>query len=334
VDDRIPLPARLTDRFGRVIVNLRVSVTDRCNFRCVYCMPEEMTFYDRREVLTFEEITRFVRIVARMGVARVRLTGGEPLVRRDLPRLVRAVSAIEGIEDVALTTNGVRLDELAVPLREAGLRRLNVSLDSLDPETFAKLTRRDMLAAVARGIDAAIEAGFRPLKVNVVAMRGVTERELLAFARLAREKPIIVRFIEFMPLDGDSIWNRDALLTGKEILSRIGAVYPLEPVDGRGSSPAERFVFADGKGEIGVIASVTDPFCATCDRIRITADGQLRTCLFATRETDIKGLMRGAADDDTIARAVVQAVWDKEPGHMINAAAFVRPQRNMSQIGG
>lgn len=333
-DEREPLPAGLVDSFGRVITNLRISITDRCNFRCVYCMPEDMEFFDRSEVLTFEEITRFVRIVAGMGVRKIRLTGGEPTVRRDLPRLVRVISEIEGIDDLALTTNGVRLRELAAPLRDAGLKRLNVSLDSLDPETFARLTRRDMLGEVLEGIDAAIAAGFTPLKLNAVAMKGYTERELLDFARLAREKPVVVRFIEFMPLDADGIWDADQLLTRKEIFDRIDAVYPLEPVGNRGSDPAERFRFKDGKGEIGIIASVTEPFCHQCDRIRITADGKLRTCLFAVAETDIKTLLRDGSDDETVARAVVRAVHRKEPGHMINVAGFVKPQRNMSQIGG
>lgn len=333
-DENAPLPEKLVDLHGRTIRNLRVSVTDRCNFRCIYCMPEEMTFFDRSEILTFAEIERFVRIAARLGVRKVRLTGGEPLVRRDLPRLVEALSRIEGIEDLALTTNGVCLPELARPLREAGLKRLNVSLDSMNRETFARLTRRDALNAVLKGIDAALDAGFVPLKLNVVAMRGYTERELLDFARLARERPLIVRFIEFMPLDGDGIWDRSKLLSRKEILERIHAVYPLVPVEGRGSSPSEDFRFADGKGTIGVIASVTDPFCRQCDRIRLTADGKLRTCLFATRETDMKSLLRDGSDDERIARILVWAVRHKEPGHMINAAEFVKPERTMSRIGG
>jgi cyclic pyranopterin phosphate synthase len=297
-------------------------------------MPEEMTFFDRSEVLTFGEIERFVRIAARLGIRKVRLTGGEPLVRRELPRLVGALNSIEGIRDLALTTNGVRLNELARPLRDAGLKRLNVSLDSMDRETFARLTRRDALDAVLEGIDAALDAGFTPLKVNVVAMRGYTERELLDFARLARERPIIVRFIEFMPLDGDGIWDRGKFLSRKEILARIDAVYPLEPVEDRGSNPSEDFRFADGKGTIGIIATVTDPFCTRCDRIRLTADGKLRTCLFATRETDIKTALRDGSDDHRIARILVRAVRRKEPGHMINAAEFVKPQRTMSRIGG
>ncbi|MBM3213916.1 GTP 3',8-cyclase MoaA [Candidatus Poribacteria bacterium] len=333
-DPDAPLPDHLSDGFGRVIRNMRVSVTDRCNFRCVYCMPEEMTFYDRSEVLTFGEIERFTRIAVRLGIRKVRLTGGEPLVRRQLPRLVKAIGEIEGVEDLALTTNGVRLDELAGPLRDAGLHRLNVSLDTMDRDLFAQLTRRDALHAVLDGIDAALEAGFTPLKVNVVAMAGISERELIDFARLARERPIVVRFIEYMPLDGDGAWDRTKLLSRKEILSRINAVYPLEPVDGRGSSPSEDFAFVDGRGRIGIIASVTDPFCDRCDRIRLTADGKLRTCLFAVQETDFREMLRDGSDDDRIARALVNAVAGKERGHMINVAGFVRPDRNMSRIGG
>ena len=322
------------DRFGRVVRSLRVSVTDRCNFRCVYCMAEEMIFLPRSEILTFEEIERFVRIAAGRGVRKIRVTGGEPLVRRGVPKLVQKLAAVTGIEEVALTTNGVLLPQLAVPLREAGLSRLNVSLDSLDRETFERLARRDGLRQTLDGIDAALEAGFSPLKVNAVAMRGSTERELLDFARLAREKPVIVRFIEFMPLDADGAWKRENILTRREIVERIHAEYPLEPVEGRGSSPAERFRFKDGKGEIGVIASVTDPFCDLCDRIRITAEGKLRNCLFAVEETDIRALLRGGADDEQIAEAVAQNVAQKWRGHLINHADFVKPERAMSQIGG
>jgi cyclic pyranopterin phosphate synthase len=297
-------------------------------------MPEEMQFMPRAEVLSFEEITRFVRIVAAMGVNKVRLTGGEPLVRRDLPVLVRQVADVDGIEDLALTTNGVLLPGLAADLKAAGLRRLNVSLDSLDRGTFAELTRRDELDKVLAGIDAALDAGFSPLKVNAVAIRDTTERELLEFARFARERPIIIRFIEFMPLDGDERWSADQILTGEEIVERIGAVYPLDPVPGRGSQPAQRYRFRDGAGEIGVIATVTEPFCEQCDRIRLTADGKLRNCLFALDETDIRALLRGGADDDAIAEAVTASVWAKWRGHLINQREFVRPERSMSQIGG
>ena len=288
----------------------------------------------RAELLSFEEITRFVRIVAAMGISKVRLTGGEPLVRRDLPELVRQIADVDGIEDLALTTNGILLPQVAGALKAAGLHRLNVSLDSLDRDTFAELTRRDALDKVLAGIDAALTVGFVPLKVNAVAMRDTTAGELLEFARFARERPVIVRFIEFMPLDGDEQWSLDQILTGDEIVERIGAAYPLDAVPGRGSQPAQRYRFRDGKGEIGIIATVTEPFCDNCDRIRLTADGKLRNCLFALDETDIRGLLRGAADDDAIAEAVTASVWSKWRGHLINQTEFVRPGRNMSQIGG
>lgn len=333
--EAIKWPQRLVDSYGRVVTNLRISVTDRCNFRCVYCMPEEMTFYDRSEILTYEEILRVARIAARLGVTKVRLTGGEPTVRRDLPVLVRGLSKIHGIGDLSMTTNGARLEELAQPLYDAGLRRLNVSLDSLEPETFARLTRRDMLDKVLRGLEAAAQAGFRPIKVNVVAIRGVTERELLDFARLARENPYEVRFIEFMPLDGDNLWEREKILTGREIVERIHAVYPLERVEtGPTPDPARRYRFVDGRGEIGIIASVTEPFCQYCNRIRLTADGKLRTCLFSLVETDLRVLLREGASDLEIAWTIADAVSRKEAGHLINSAEFVKPARNMSQIGG
>jgi len=288
----------------------------------------------RAEVLTFEEITRVVRIVADMGVNKVRLTGGEPLVRRDLPVLVGQIADVDGIEDLALTTNGILLPNAAADLKAAGLHRMNVSLDSLERETFAALTRRDALDKVLAGIDAALDAGFSPLKVNAVAIRDTTKGELLEFARFARERPVIIRFIEFMPLDGDEQWSAEQILTGDEIVEHIGAVYPLDPVPGRGSQPAQRYRFRDGAGEIGVIATVTEPFCEQCDRIRLTADGKLRNCLFALDETDIRALLRGDADDGAIAEAITASVWAKWRGHLINQTEFVRPGRSMSQIGG
>ena len=328
------IAAPFVDSFGREARSLRISVTDRCNFRCVYCMPELMSFLPRSEVLTFEEIERFARIAAERGVRKVRVTGGEPLVRRGLPELIRKLAAIDGVEDLALTTNGVLLPELAKPLRKAGLQRLNVSLDSLDRETFQRLTRRDGLRPTLDGIEAALAAGFSPIKINAVAIRGTTERELLDFARLAREKPAIVRFIEFMPLDGDGGWTRESVLTRREIVERIHAAYPLDPIPNRGSAPAERFRFRDGKGEIGVIATVTEPFCDRCDRIRLTAEGKLRNCLFADDETDIRSLLRGGADDERIAQAIAENVARKRRGHLIDQADFVKPKRVMSQIGG
>jgi cyclic pyranopterin phosphate synthase len=334
------MPERLVDGYGRVVTNMRISITDRCNFRCVYCMPEEMAFYDRAEILSYEEIIRVAGIVSRVGVDKIRLTGGEPTVRRDLPVLVRGLLQVNGLRDLSLTTNGARLEELAEPLYDAGLRRLNVSLDSLNREKFAQVTRRDMLDKVLAGLAAAERAGFRPIKVNAVAMRDFTEEELLDFARLAREHPFAVRFIEFMPLDGDNLWERGKILSGREIVERISAVYPLERVSaGPTTDPATRYRFVDGRGEIGIIPSVTEPFCAQCNRIRLTADGKLRTCLFSIVETDLRAALRGSdgaslATDEEIAWIIADAVAHKERGHLINSIDFMKPQRNMSQIGG
>src|SRR5947209_10109602 len=307
--DRTQLPERLIDTYGRVVKNLRLSITDRCNFRCVYCMPEEMQFFPREEILSYEELVRIAALCTQMGVDKIRLTGGEPLVRRDVPVLVRALRALPGLRDLSLTTNGVRLPELAAELYDAGLRRLNVSLDSLDREKFAQITRRDFLHLVLAGLDEAERVGFAPIKVNAVAMRDFTEDELLSFARLARERPFEIRFIEFMPLDADNIWERERILTGREIIERISAVYPLERVSRESSSdPATRYRFVDGAGEIGIIASVTEPFCGACDRIRLTADGKLRTCLFAVEEFDLKGPLRAGADDVDLGWLIADAV--------------------------
>lgn len=327
---------RLIDSFGRTINNLRISVTDRCNMRCVYCMPAEgMVFFDRAEVLTFEEIVRFVRVGVRLGITDLRLTGGEPLVRRDLHVLVRQLAGIEEIRDIGLTTNGILLAEQAQDLYDAGLRRINVSLDSLDPEKFAKITRRDVFHKVMAGLEAAERVGMSPIKINTVAMRGFTEEELLGFAALAREKPYEVRFIEYMPLGADDVWEARKVLTQDEILGRIHAVWPLEPVEEADArAPADTFRFLDGKGKIGIIASVSHPFCDACDRIRITADGKLRTCLFSITETDIKALLRGGATDEEISNILIQAVWNKEAGHRINQPDFIKPTRTMSAIGG
>ena len=332
---RGPLPTRLVDSFGRVHNNLRISITDRCNFRCVYCMPEEMEFYSKGQILTYEEILRLSQVACSLGVDKIRLTGGEPLVRRDLPKLVRALTELGTLTDLSLTTNGARLAEMAGELWDAGLRRINVSLDSLDPETFAELTRRPLFDAVMRGLDEAARVGFAPIKVNAVAMRGFTEGELLRFADLAREKAYQVRFIEFMPLDGDGGWDRSQVLTASEILEAIGARYPLERVSPPGSSdPATLYRFTDGRGEIGIIPTVTDPFCATCNRIRLTADGKLRNCLFAVDETDLKTPMRAGATDEELAWMFVESVQGKWAGHLINQSGFSKPERNMSQIGG
>src|SRR5213595_3469367 len=326
----------LSDSWGLEIKSLRVSVTDKCNFRCRYCMPAEgLEWLERDELLTFEEIARLVRLLAGMGVDEVRLTGGEPLVRRDLPVLVRLLAETPGVDDLSLTTNGVLLDRLAAPLVEAGLRRLNVSLDSLSHVRFAEITRRDALDKVLAGLEEAERhPELRPIKVNCVAIRGFTEEEVPALAALARRKPYVVRFIEFMPLDADEAWREDDVLTGGEIRALIEAHWPLVELPAKPSSTARRFRFADGAGEIGFVNPVSEPFCSTCDRIRLTADGQLRTCLFSRREWDLKTPLRAGASDDELVRLLRWAVRHKELKHKINEPGFVRASRSMSQIGG
>jgi GTP 3',8-cyclase len=326
----------LRDSWGREIKSLRVSVTDKCNFRCRYCMPAEgLEWLDRQEVLTFEEITGLVRVLARMGVEEVRLTGGEPLVRRDLPVLVEMLAGTPGVHDLSLTTNGVLLDRFARPLVEAGLRRLNVSLDSLSHVRFAEITRRDALDRVLAGLEEAERhPQLGPIKVNCVAVRGFTEEEVPALAELARRKPYVVRFIEFMPLDADQAWRDDDVLTGGEIRALIEEHWPLEEIPAKPSSTARRFRFADGAGEIGFVNPVSEPFCSTCDRIRLTADGQLRTCLFSRREWDLKTPLREGADDRHLEELLRFAVAHKELKHKINEPGFVKASRSMSQIGG
>ena len=323
----------LIDGFGRRHRDLRISVTDRCNFRCGYCMPAEgLEWLPRSELLTFEEIERVARLlVDRHGVDSIRLTGGEPTVRANLPDLVRRLAAL-GV-DLALTTNGATLRMLARPLAEAGLRRINVSLDSLRADRFAELTLRDDLSRVLDGIDAAIEVGLDPVKVNAVVMRGVNDDELVDFARFGRERGVVVRFIEFMPLDADEAWSDGAVVGLDEIVARIGEAFPLEPV-ARTSAPASRFRYLDGGGEIGVVASVTRSFCDSCDRIRLTADGQFRNCLFAVDEHDLRGLLRSGAGDDEVSDLAERAVSAKWAGHGIGKVDFIRPARSMSQIGG
>jgi cyclic pyranopterin phosphate synthase len=329
----------LVDGYGRVHRDLRVSVTDRCNFRCTYCMPEEgMTWLPRSEVLTFEEIERITRVcVERFGVDSVRLTGGEPTVRAHLPVLVRKIAALrtgDGVPvDVALTTNGATLRSLVEDLVTAGLRRVNISLDTLRSDRFVALTRRDELDRVLDGIAAACEAGLDPVKVNAVVMRRVNDDEIVDLAAFGRDRGVTVRFIEWMPLDADEQWQSDAVVSQEEIVGMIDAVFPIEPV-ARGHQPAERFVYLDGRGEVGVIPSVTRPFCGSCDRIRLTADGQLRSCLFAVDEVDLRGLVRNGASDDVLAAAVQRCVAGKWAGHMIGQVQFIRPRRSMSQIGG
>src|SRR3954454_5234300 len=326
----------LVDSWGREIKSVRLSVTDRCNFRCRYCMPAEgLEWLERDDLLTFEEIERLVRVLASMGVDEIRLTGGEPLVRRDLPVLVGMLAGTPGVRDLSLTTNGVLLDRFAAPLVEAGLRRLNVSLDSLSHVRFAEITRRDALDRVLAGLaEAERHPELRPIKVNCVAIRGFTEEEVPALAELARRKPYVVRFIEFMPLDADEAWPDDDVLTGGEIRALIEERWPLEEIPAKPSSTAKRFRFADGAGEIGFVNPVSEPFCSSCDRIRLTADGQLRTCLFSRREWDLKTPLRDGSSDDRLAELVRFAIAHKELKHKINDTGFVRASRSMSQIGG
>jgi len=327
------VPTPLLDGHGRVHRDLRISVTDRCNLRCTYCMPAEgMEWQPRSELLTFEEIERVARVlVERCGVEAVRLTGGEPTLRAHLPVLVERLATLG--TDLAVTTNATTLDHLAPALRSAGLRRVNISLDTLRPDRFVDLTRRDDLHRVLAGIDAAIVAGLTPVKLNVVAMRGVNDDEIVDLARFGRDRGLGVRFIEFMPLDATGEWRRDDVVTQAEIVEAIDAVFPVEAMP-RGSAPAAEWRYRDGAGTVGVIPSVTRPFCGDCDRIRLTADGKLRTCLFATDETDLRGPLRAGADDDELVALVVAAVGEKGPGHLIGQPAFIRPRRSMSQIGG
>jgi cyclic pyranopterin phosphate synthase len=326
----------LVDSWGREVRSLRVSVTDKCNFRCRYCMPAEgLEWLGREEILSFEEIERLVGLLAAMGVDEVRLTGGEPLVRRELPVLVEKLARVDGVDDLSLTTNGVLLDRLAGPLVAAGLRRINVSLDSLSHVRFAEITRRDALDRVLAGLaEAERYPELRPIKVNCVALRGFTETEVPALAELARRKPYVVRFIEFMPLDADEAWREDDVLTGGEIRALIEERWPLVEVPAKASSTARRFRFADGAGEIGFVNPVSEPFCSTCDRIRLTADGKLRTCLFSRREWDLKEPLRAGASDAELEALLRHAVAHKELKHRINEPGFVRASRSMSQIGG
>jgi cyclic pyranopterin phosphate synthase len=327
---------RLRDGHGRAIGDLRVSVTDRCNFRCQYCMPAEgLPWLEREEILSFEEIARLVAVLASMGVSGVRLTGGEPLVRRDLPRLVEMLSGVEGVEDLSLTTNGYLLERDAEALVAAGVERFNVSVDSLQRDRFFQLTRRDALPQVLRGLERlAAFPRAHPIKVNAVAIRGFTEQEVLPFAEFARREPYEVRFIEFMPLDADRAWRPEDVLGGEEIRAAIAAVHPLEPLPREPHSTARVYRFADGQGTIGFVNPVTEPFCADCNRIRLTADGRLRTCLFSLNETDLRGPLREGASDAELAGIFRDAVWRKELKHRVNDPGFVQPARTMSAIGG
>lgn len=326
----------LVDGFGRPIGDLRLSVTDRCNLRCVYCIPEEAPeFQPREQLLTFEEMERLVRVFAAAGVHKLRLTGGEPLLRHELPALVARLTAIDGIDDVAMTTNATRLLEQLDALLDAGLQRINISLDTLRPERFERMTKRKGLETVLEAIEAARHSPLAPVKVNVVTMRGFNDDEFVPFAAFARATGVIVRFIEFMPLEAGDVWSRQMLVPGREVHAAIHAAFPLEPLEpGHDAETAERFRFVDGGGEIGIISPVTRPFCGACNRARVTADGKLRTCLFSHAEVDLKGALRAGATDDEI-RTLLAAAWGrKERGHLIDQPGFVRPARTMSAIGG
>ena len=332
-----PHSAMLIDSFGRVVNNLRISVTDRCNFRCRYCMPEEgMQWLEKDELLSYEELARVAKIFSELGVTKIRLTGGEPLMRKDLHLLVQYISGLKGLKDIALTTNGFFLAEQASALVKAGLHRINVSLDSMDPVKFGVMARRNYFHKVWDGLEEVRRLGLGPIKVNAVLIRGINDDEIPAFADLARSKPFIVRFIEFMPIGADDGWTPDRVVSSKEIISRIEqhTGIRLIPIEKPGAQPADRFRFEDGNGEIGFISSVSEPFCGNCNRVRITSDGKLRTCLFSLVETDLRLMLRGGASDEEIKISIQSAVRQKEAGHLINQPGFVRPERTMSQIGG
>jgi cyclic pyranopterin phosphate synthase len=327
----------LVDTFGRLHDSLRISVTDRCNVRCFYCMPEDNVKYaPREEILSFEEIERFVRVAVSLGVTKIRVTGGEPLVRKDLPVLIGKLSAIPGVHDIALTTNGVLLGGHAQALYDAGLRRLNVHLDTLDRERFLKITRRDELHKVMEGIYAAQRTGFDPIKINAVAVKNLVEPDIVPLARFGREQGIEIRFIEFMPLDSQGLWSRENVLSADEIIETLSReISPLvEIADRDPRAPATEYRFADGIGAVGFIASVTRPFCLNCNRVRLTSDGKLRYCLFAIEETDVRALLRSGAPDAEIAATIRETVHKKWRGHEINTAKFVAPPRPMYAIGG
>ena len=326
----------LKDGHGRLIGDLRVSVTDRCNFRCQYCMPAEgLPWLEREEILSFEEIARLVALFADMGVHDVRLTGGEPLVRRDFPRLAAMLAEIEQVHDLSVTTNGFLLERDAEALVRAGVDRFNVSIDSLQKDRFFELTRRDALPQVLRGLEKLGQfPEAHPIKINAVAIRDFTEEEAIPFAEFARRTPYEVRFIEFMPLDADHAWTPDQVLTGDEIRAAIDAVYPLEPEPREPHATARVYRFKDGHGKIGFINPVSEPFCGDCNRVRLTADGRLRTCLFSLNETDLRALIRAGADDGELEQVIRDAVWRKELKHHVGEPGFIQPARSMSAIGG
>ena len=331
----MPLDGPLVDTYGRVADDLRISVTDRCNFRCTYCMPAEgLAWLPKHEILTFEELTRVLGIFVRLGVRSLKVTGGEPLVRADLPVLIRMFREVGPELDISLTTNGVLLDRLAGPLAEAGVDRATISCDSLLRHRFEEMTRRDALDKVLAGMRAAEAAGLTPIKINCVVIGGTNDDEVVDFARWSRETGYEVRFIEYMPLDAQHAWEREKVVPAARILAAIDAVHPLLP-EGHANEPATTFRFADGApGRVGVIASVTEPFCDTCNRLRLTAEGMFRNCLFAMDETDLRAPLRGGASDDDLALLIRQGLWTKWSGHRINHPDFVQPARSMSMIGG
>jgi cyclic pyranopterin phosphate synthase len=331
----MPSDGPLADTFGRVADDLRISVTDRCNFRCTYCMPAEgLAWLPKDEVLTFEELTRALRVFVGLGVGSLKVTGGEPTVRADLPRLIRMFREVGPDLDISITTNGLLLDRLAGPLAEAGVDRATVSCDSLLRHRFAEMTRRDALDRVLAGLRAAEAAGLTPIKINTVVIGGTNDDEVVDFARWARETGYEVRFIEYMPLDAQHAWEREKVVPGARILEAIDAVHPLR-AEGATAEPASTYAFADGApGRIGVIASVTEPFCDTCNRLRLTAEGMVRSCLFSLDETDLRGPMRDGADDAALERLIRGTVWTKWSGHRVNHPDFVQPARSMSMIGG
>ena len=327
----------LRDKFGREIHDLRISVTDRCNFSCVYCKSADpKNYFPHHDLLTWEEFERLSRILAGMGIRKIRVTGGEPLLRPGVVDFIASLRRIDGLADLAITTNGYLLPEMAQELAAAGAPRVTVSLDSTHPEKFAKITRTPRsYEKVMAGIDAALAAGLRPVKVNIVLVRGFNDDEIVDFARLARRRDIVVRFIEFMPLDADHAWKRESVVTAREIVDAIQPVFPLLEVPRQTpSETALRYRFADGQGEIGIIAPVSIPFCGQCSRIRLTADGKLRTCLFSLGEYDVRALVRNGSTDSDIAKFVEQVAQQKEPGHHINEPNFVQPSRTMVYIGG
>jgi cyclic pyranopterin phosphate synthase len=327
----------LRDSYGRVADDLRISVTDRCNFRCIYCMPAEgLRWLSRQDILAFEEIVRLARLfVLRYGVRTIRLTGGEPLVRVHVEQLVGMINELNPELDITMTTNGVLLRDKAEALARAGLKRVNISLDTLHIDRFQEIARRDAFDRTMAGIQAAEEAGLRPIKLNMVVLKGKNDDEVVDFARLAREKGYEVRFIEFMPLDGDQIWSNDLVVPSRRIQEQIEDEFPLVPAPSARPGPSTNFRFADGKaGGIGFISSVSQVFCSSCNRIRLTAEGGLRTCLFSLEETQLRDRMRSGASDEQLCRVIEAAVWAKEEGHLINQPGFVRPAKSMSQIGG